>query len=103
MEVYFKDLISDEASLERLVEELTLVVHGADDLVQSLEANLPPDSRAEIFSRLDRLKQNCIRVRDEIVLRAKQTDKAVRANPYIALGIATLAGLLIGMKIRPGK
>ena len=36
MEVYYKELISADASLDKLVDELTRVVQGADELAEAL-------------------------------------------------------------------
>ena len=99
MELYFKDLISKDASLEKLVDDLTWIVHGAEDLASTLAPQLPPESRAEINSRLDRLKDNCLHLRAVIVARAKKTDLALRASPYCAAGIAALAGFALGLTL----
>ncbi len=98
MEVYFKDLISKDASLEQLVDELTRVVHGADDLANALDA-LPPESRAEVSTRLECLKTKCQRVRAALIARARDTDRAVRASPYCAAGIAAVLGLALGLRL----
>ena len=36
MEVYFKELISKDSSLDKLVDDLERVVQGADDLAKSI-------------------------------------------------------------------
>ena len=50
MELYYQGLTSDEASLEQLVDDLEYVVQAA---------NIPPEPRAEITTRLRRLKAGC--------------------------------------------
>ena len=50
MELYYQGLTSDEASLEQLVDDLEHVIEVA---------NLPPEPRAEITTRLQRLKAAC--------------------------------------------
>lgn len=99
MELYFKDLISKDASLEQFVEDLTWVVHGAEDLASTLDAKLSPESRAEIDTRLVRLKDNCRRIRAAVITRAKDTDRALRASPYCSAGIAALVGVALGIML----
>ncbi len=103
MELYFKDLISKDASLEQLVDDLTRVVHGAEDLASTLDATFPPESRGEIDSRLVRLKDNCQRIRAAIITRVKDTDRALRASPYRSAGIAAFAGLALGLMLGKKK
>ena len=98
MELYFKDLISEEASLEKLVDDLALVVHGADDLVKAVGASLPEESREEVASRLNRLKESCRRLRDQANAGARATDKFLRRNPYSFLGVTFALGFLLGAK-----
>ena len=50
MELYYKDLISEEASLERLVDDLMLVVQGADQFADASGALSGP-KKEEIRSR----------------------------------------------------
>jgi len=41
MELYYKDLISEDASLEKLVDDLMLVVQGANDRYLSCLQGMP--------------------------------------------------------------
>jgi len=96
MELYYKDLISEDASLEKLVDDLMRVVQGVEELAQAAGAN-PDDFRPEeITSRLARLKENCHRVKERTVATARSADKMVRDHPYAALGWAFAFGLLAG-------
>ncbi len=94
MELYYKDLISKEASLETLVDDLMLAVQGADQLVAAAGSALDPQQRQEILTRLERLKQTCAQMRNQAVATARATDKMVRQFPYSALGLAFAAGVL---------
>ena len=85
MELYYKDLISEENSLEKLVEDLEFIVQGA---------NLAPEPRAEITTRLRRLKEGCRLVHGHAVAAGVATDRFVRKYPYAALGLAIAAGLV---------
>jgi ElaB/YqjD/DUF883 family membrane-anchored ribosome-binding protein len=97
MELYFKDLISEEASLEKLVEDLSLLVHGADDYAKAVSAKLPEQSRVELANRLDGLKARCQRLKDQVVTGARATDRILRANPYASVGVGIGAGIGLGL------
>jgi hypothetical protein len=65
MEVYFKQLISKDSSLDRLVDDLERVVQGADDLAKSLGSKLA--ERPELAQRVQRLRASCERINQEII------------------------------------
>ena|SRR2546423_757878 len=94
MELYYKDLISEEASLEKLVDDLMLVVQGADAFAKAAGVNLSSEPVAEIATRLERLKASCHRVKKQAVRSALATDKLLRQYPYSALGFAFGLGVL---------
>ncbi len=97
MELYYKDLISKDASLEKLVDDLMLVVQGADEFVQAAGANLPEHQRAVITSRLQNLKHGCRRVQQDAKAAALAVHKVLRQYPYSFAGAAFAAGLLAGI------
>lgn len=99
MEVYFKELISKETSLEKLVEDLERVVQGADEFAKSIGENLAEQSQTEIARRLQQLKQSCLRLKLEIIARARATDRIVRKNPYQFIGAAVVAGMFVGARL----
>jgi len=92
MEVYYKDLISKDATLEKLVDDLLQVVQGADELAQAS----PEHCKEEITSRLQRLKEGCNRVRQQAIDSAQATDKVLREYPYWVAGAAFGLGLIAG-------
>ena len=96
MELYYKDLISKEASLEKLVDDLMLVVQGAEEYAQAAGVDLPGHKKEEIRSRLERLKDGCRRIAEHTQATAKAADKVVRRYPYSSLVSAFVFGLLIG-------
>lgn len=100
MELYYKDLISEEASLEKLVDDLMLVVQGADAFARAAGVNLSNQPTAEITSRLERLKASCKRVRKQAIASALGTDKLLRRHPYSSLGFAFGVGMLAAMLLR---
>jgi ElaB/YqjD/DUF883 family membrane-anchored ribosome-binding protein len=96
MELYYKGLISEEASLEKLVDDLMLVVQGADEFVQAAGATLQGPEKEEITTRLQRLKESCGRIQRQAVVSALAVDKVLRQYPYSSAGFAFAFGLLVG-------
>jgi ElaB/YqjD/DUF883 family membrane-anchored ribosome-binding protein len=96
MELYYKDLISEDASLEKLVDDLMRVVQGVEELAQAAGANTEDFRPEEITSRLTRLKENCRQVKERTFATAQSADKLVRDHPYAVLGWAVALGLLAG-------
>ncbi len=101
MELYYKDLISEEASLEELVDELTLAVQGADELGAS--AALDPRRKQEILSRLERIKHSYLQMRHHALATARATDKMLRRSPYASVGAAFLVGVVVGLLVQRGR
>lgn len=97
MEVYFKELISKDASLDKLVDDLERIVQGADDLAKSLGPKLA--ERPELAQRLNQLKERCHRINEEIIEGAQATDRFVRRNPYPFIGGALLLGMFAGFRV----
>jgi ElaB/YqjD/DUF883 family membrane-anchored ribosome-binding protein len=95
MELYYKDLISKESTLEKLVDDLMRVVQGADEFAQAAGEGLGEIDKEELTSRLDRLKVGCQRVRDHAVAGAVAADKLMRRYPYSTVGFAFALGLLV--------
>ena len=87
MELYYKDLISEEASLERLVDDLMTVVQGGSEFAD-------PERVAEIRTKLERIKEGCRRISEQAVAGVRATDKVLRQYPYSSLGLAFGLGLL---------
>ena len=96
MELYFKELISKEATLEKLVDDLERVVQGADDFAREIGADLAEHARNDVARRLRRMKEACQRINSELISRARATDRLVRKNPYVFVGAAILVGMAVG-------
>ena len=94
MELYYKDLISKDSSLEKLVDDLMLVVQGADELAQAAGATLDNFDKEEITSRLQRLKLGYQQMRQRAIEGALAADKLMRRYPYSMAGFGFAAGLL---------
>jgi ElaB/YqjD/DUF883 family membrane-anchored ribosome-binding protein len=99
MELYYKDLISKDSTLEKLVDDLMLVVQGAEEFAEANGANLQNFEKEQIASRLQQLKAGCRRVRQHAVQGAVAADKLMRRNPYSTAGVAFAAGLLVASLI----
>src|SRR5438477_3448591 len=97
MELYYKDLISEETSLEKLVEDLMLVVQGANEFAEAAGAKLATLQREELTNRLQSLKESCRRLRQQAKAGALATDRVLRDHPYSALGFAFALGLVSGL------
>jgi ElaB/YqjD/DUF883 family membrane-anchored ribosome-binding protein len=96
MELYYKDLISEEASLDQLVDDLMLLVQGADEVAEAAGSNIINLPKAEITSRLARLKAGCRQAKRDALACAQATDKLFRRYPYSSLGIAFAFGIIVG-------
>lgn len=103
MELYYKDLISEEASLEKLVDDLMLVVQGAEEFAEATGARLRGEQKLEITSRLERLKESCRRIKRHTVATALAADKVLRQYPYSSIGFGFALGLLAGVLLQRRK
>lgn len=97
MELYYKDLISEDASLEKLVDDLAHVVQGADELAKAAGAQIDPRQQSQVTSILTRLKDRYQRLNEGALAGARAADRVVRRNPYQLAGLAFAAGLLCGV------
>ena len=96
MELYYKDFISEEGTLEKLVDDLTRLVQGADEFAEAAAVQLPADKREELRTRLARLKEHCQSLKQQAVAGARATDKLLRQHPYASVGAACVLGFAVG-------
>ena len=96
MEVYYKDLISEEGTLEKLVDDLTRLVQGADEFAQAAGVQLTAEKREELRTRLARLKEHCQSLKQQAFAGARATDKLLRKHPYASVGTAFVLGFAVG-------
>ena len=97
MEVFFKNLSSDEVSTEKLVEDLTNLVQDAEKLVNATGAAIPEASREELRTALERLKARSEQIKQRAVAGARATDRLIRNNPYRSLAVIFGIGMIAGM------
>jgi ElaB/YqjD/DUF883 family membrane-anchored ribosome-binding protein len=100
MELYYKDLISEEASLEKLVDDLMLVVQGAEQVAAVAGVALKGDDKEEILTRLQRIKSACRKLEGHAIAGAQAATRAVREYPYFSAGLALGLGILAGALVR---
>jgi ElaB/YqjD/DUF883 family membrane-anchored ribosome-binding protein len=99
MEIYFKELISKDASLEKIVDDLERVVQGADAFAKSIGVNLAEAPQSEIAQRLQQLKERCLEIKFDLIASARAADRVVRKNPYRFIGAAVLLGMFVGARV----
>lgn len=97
---------ADEAVRDRLASGLKQLVDEADQLLQNAQrsGNGQFSAAREKFeaqlrqarAQLDRLEQSAV---ENARRAARATSQAVHEHPYSAMGIAAVAGVLIGMLI----
>ena len=97
MEVYFKNLTSEEVSTEKLVEDITMLVQDAEELVKATGAHLTDATKQELVTALQRLKNRSEQIKRRAVAGARATDRLIRHNPYRSLGVVFGLGMIAGM------
>jgi ElaB/YqjD/DUF883 family membrane-anchored ribosome-binding protein len=96
MEVYYKDLISEDASLDKLVDDLTRVMQGAEEFAAEAVAGVELQRRREIYTHLARMRASCRRFGTTTAQTARAAQRAARQHPLIAAGLIFGAGMLVG-------
>ena len=100
MEVFFKNLTAENASLEQLAEDVSLLLDDAEALVQATGANLSAASKAELESALERVKTRGERIKQQALAGVRATDRIIRQYPYQSLGIVFGLGVLVGLLLK---
>jgi ElaB/YqjD/DUF883 family membrane-anchored ribosome-binding protein len=100
MEVYFDNLTAKDASLDKLAEDVTEFVQGAEALVQASGGKLSEASRAELESALARVKSRGERIKQQAIAGARATDRVIRQYPYQSLGVVFGLGILLGALLK---
>jgi ElaB/YqjD/DUF883 family membrane-anchored ribosome-binding protein len=100
METYFKNMSAEEGTKEKLIQDLIILVHDAEDLIKATGENLSDKAKEDLIAALDRVKASCQRIEKEAVAVAKTTDRIVRDHPYESMGIGFAGGLIMGMLLR---
>lgn len=103
MEVFFKNLTGEEVSIEKLVEDLTVLAQDVEELVKVSAGNLGEESKEQLVSAVKRIKARSERLKTQAVAGAKATDRAIRLHPYTSLGIAVGVGFALGALANSGR
>ena len=103
MEVFFKNLTGEEVSIEKLVEDLTVLAQDVEELVKVSAGNLGEESKEQLVSAAKRIRARCERLKTQAVAGAKATDRAIRLHPYTSLGIAVGVGFILGALAKSGR
>ena len=100
MEVYFDNLTAEDASLDKLAEDVTVLLQDAEALVQASGNKLSEASKAELENALERVKTRGERIKHHALAGARATDRVIRRYPYQSLGLVFGLGVLIGMLLK---
>jgi len=100
MEVYFDNLTAEDASLEKLAEDVSALVQDAEALVQASGGKLSHESKAELEYALERVKTRGERIKQQALAGARATDRVIRRYPYQSLGVVFGLGLLLGALLK---
>lgn len=100
MEVYFENLTGENASLDQLAEDVSVLLQDAETLVQASGGKLSQASKAELESALARMKARGGRIKQQALSGARATDRVIRKYPYQSLGVMFGLGIVVGMLLK---
>ena len=100
MEVYFENLTDENASLNQLAEDVSVLLQEAETLIQASSANLSKESKAQLESALARMKAQGERIKQQALSGARATDRVIRKYPYQSIGVVFGLGLVLGVLLR---
>ena len=86
------------AEVEALKDDARALVTATAHIVE----NKVVEARKRLNEAIGAGRETCRQVQEEVVERAKATDKVIRRNPYQAIGLALGIGLLFGLLLRGG-
>jgi len=93
---------ANEASNERVINDLKRVVRDSEELLQSsagVVGEKARELRERLARKLDSAKVTYRRLEGKAREGARATDKAIREHPYESVGVAFGLGLLLGLLI----
>jgi ElaB/YqjD/DUF883 family membrane-anchored ribosome-binding protein len=99
METFFKNIVGEEGSKERLVKDLITLVHDAEELVKATGGDIAEKSKEEIMEALERVKASCRRLEEQAASTLRAADQVIRKHPYESMGVVFGVGVLLGVLI----
>lgn len=100
MEVFFKNLTAENASLDKLAEDVSMLVQDAEALVQATGGKLSDQSKAEIETALNRVRSRGERIKQQTLAGVRATDRVIRRYPYQSLAMVFGLGFLLGALVK---
>ena len=91
-----------EASTEKLIADLKIVAHDAEELLRAGAGEVGEKAReaqARLSDALESARASVRRLQQKTVAGVKATDRVVREHPYQSMGIAFGVGVLIGVLV----
>ena len=86
--------------MEKRTKDITKVARDAENTIRETAAEWADQTKAMGTAALEKAQEAYEYAQNKAVSGAKATDRAIRDNPYRALGIAFGVGLLIGFLTR---
>jgi ElaB/YqjD/DUF883 family membrane-anchored ribosome-binding protein len=96
METFFSNMTATSGLKEKLVEDLGVLVHDAEELVKAVGGQVTDKTKAELQGALTRMKGSFRNLEEKARVGARNADRVIRDHPYQTLGAAFAVGLLIG-------
>jgi ElaB/YqjD/DUF883 family membrane-anchored ribosome-binding protein len=94
------------AQSEKLVSDLKVVAHDAEDLLKATAHDVGDkarETRARLEEAIERARATCQKLEGKVVAGAKAADQVVREHPYSSIGAALGVGILVGLLIARKK
>jgi ElaB/YqjD/DUF883 family membrane-anchored ribosome-binding protein len=100
MEVYFGNLTAKNAPLDQLAEDVSLLVHDAEELVHASGTKRSAKTQAELENALERVKTRGERIKQQALDGARATDRVIRQYPYQSLAVVFSLGFILGALVK---
>ena len=92
----------DRVTRQKLMQDLRVVVHDAEELMKATATDLGEkarEARVKLATTLESAKATCKRLEEKTIASAKAADRVIRDHPYQTIGAAFGVGLLIGVLV----
>jgi ElaB/YqjD/DUF883 family membrane-anchored ribosome-binding protein len=91
-----------EASTEKLLNDLSAVVHDGEELLRAGAQDLSEKgiaARQRLMAALEVAKETQAKLQERAIEGAKAADKVIREYPYQSVGVAFGIGMLLGVLV----